>query len=215
MWQNSGPTTLASMTLAQRQRAQLLDLFLELGPFAPTLCEGWKTQDLAAHLFIREHRPRALPGMAIKKFADLTERIQMESLHKFGYTGLVSKLRKPALFMRPLDRVINGAEYFIHHMDVLRANDRDQEITAREEDSLRVPLKMFASKAAKTYGDRVVFDTNDGKQLELGQGTRPVHVIGTPSEILLFVAGRTDAARIQLVGEPEAVSKFTASAGGI
>ena len=203
------------MTLAQRQRALLCDLFLELGPFAPTLDEGWKTQDLAAHLFIREHKPQAMLGMFVEKYEGLTERIQMDALHTHGFIGLVERLRKPALLIRPLDAVMNGAEYFIHHMDVLRANDRDQSISPRDEESLRVPLKMFAKNVAKTYGDRLVLDSNDGKQLELGRGTRPVHVIGKPSELIMFVSGRTDNAKVELVGEPEAVKKLVESAGGI
>ncbi|WP_158600658.1 TIGR03085 family metal-binding protein [Tessaracoccus antarcticus] len=203
------------MTLAQRQRAQLLDLFLELGPFAPTLCEGWKTQDLAAHLFIREHKPQAMLGMFSERFAAITSRVQMEALHSHGFVGLIDRLRKPSLMMRPLDSLVNGAEYFIHHTDVLRANDRDQEISPKDEETLRTPIKMFAGKTARTYGDRVVIDTNDGKQLEFGQGTRPVHLIGKPSEILLFVSGRTDHANVQLVGEPDAVKKFTEAASGI
>lgn len=203
------------MSLATRQRAQLIDLFKDLGPFAPTLCEGWKTQDLAAHLWIREHKPWAMLGVASERFKDLTDRIQMDALHTHGYPELVERLRKPSLLMRPLDKVVNGAEFFIHHMDVLRANGRDQEISPRDENSLRTPLKMFATKAAKAYGDRVVIDTNDGKQLELGQGSRPVHVVGKPSEVLLFVAGRTDHAKVELIGEPDAVKKFTDSVGGI
>jgi len=38
-----------------RERLELCDLLLELGPDAPTLCEGWTTADLAAHLVLREH----------------------------------------------------------------------------------------------------------------------------------------------------------------
>lgn len=203
------------MTLAQRQRALLCDLFLELGPFAPTLDEGWKTQDLAAHLFIREHKPQAMLGMFVEKYESMTERIQMDALHRHGFIGLVERLRTPALLIRPMDAVMNGAEYFIHHMDVLRANDRDQTLSPRDEESLRGPLKMFAKNVAKTYGDRLVLDSNDGKQLELGRGTKPVHVIGKPSELIMFVSGRTDNAKVQLVGEPDAVKKLTDSATGV
>ena len=49
--------------VARWQRAQLCDLFEYLGPDAPTLCEGWVTRDVAAHLWVREHRPWAVPGM--------------------------------------------------------------------------------------------------------------------------------------------------------
>jgi hypothetical protein len=48
------------------ERAQLSDLFDELGPQAPTLLEPWTTRDLAAHLVLRERdylmRPRACPA---------------------------------------------------------------------------------------------------------------------------------------------------------
>lgn len=202
------------MTLAQRQRALLCDLFLELGPDAPTLNEGWKTQDLAAHLYIREHKPQAMLGMFVPKFEDVTERIQGVAVGSHGYTGLVEKLRRPALLIRPVDAIMNGAEYFIHHMDVLRANDRDQEISAQDEDSLRTPLKMFAGRVAKAYGDRLILDSGDGKQLELGRGTRPVHIVGKPSELILFVSGRTDNANVELVGEPDAVATLLESLNG-
>jgi uncharacterized protein (TIGR03085 family) len=39
------------------ERAALTDLMATLGPDAPTLCGGWTTRDLAAHLVVRERRP--------------------------------------------------------------------------------------------------------------------------------------------------------------
>ena len=48
--------------VAAAERAALLDLLERLGPDAPTLCEGWATHDLAAHLVVRERRPVAGPG---------------------------------------------------------------------------------------------------------------------------------------------------------
>ena len=44
------------------ERAQLADLFDELGPEAPTLLGPWTTRDLAAHLVLREHDPWPAPG---------------------------------------------------------------------------------------------------------------------------------------------------------
>lgn len=40
--------------LDQRERHELCDRFLALGPDAPTLNEGWTTKDLAAHLVVRK-----------------------------------------------------------------------------------------------------------------------------------------------------------------
>ncbi|MEV4089519.1 maleylpyruvate isomerase N-terminal domain-containing protein, partial [Nonomuraea fuscirosea] len=42
------------MTHARGERAALCDLLDRLGPDEPTLCAGWTTADLAAHLAIRE-----------------------------------------------------------------------------------------------------------------------------------------------------------------
>ena len=38
------------MSLARTERAALADLFEQVGPDQPTLCEGWQTLDLLIHL---------------------------------------------------------------------------------------------------------------------------------------------------------------------
>ena len=50
------------MSFAQKERERLAELFLEVGPDAPTLNEGWTTRDLAVHLLIRESKPAAAPA---------------------------------------------------------------------------------------------------------------------------------------------------------
>jgi uncharacterized protein (TIGR03085 family) len=63
--------------LAQLERSRLCDLFLEVGPDQPTLCEGWTTADLAAHLVIRERRPDAAPGILVGgKLAEHSENVR-------------------------------------------------------------------------------------------------------------------------------------------
>ncbi len=49
-------------TFAKRERLLLADLLETAGPDAPTLCEGWRTRDLAAHVVVRERRPDAAGG---------------------------------------------------------------------------------------------------------------------------------------------------------
>jgi hypothetical protein len=63
-----------------RERRELCDLLIQLGPDAPTLCEGWTTADLAAHLVLREH---------FKKWPD--ERLAAEKAK--GLPVLVERLR--------------------------------------------------------------------------------------------------------------------------
>ena len=48
-----------------RERHELCDLMLELGPDVPTLCGEWTAFDLAAHLAIRERNPLSAPGILV------------------------------------------------------------------------------------------------------------------------------------------------------
>lgn len=202
------------MTFAQRQRAALVSLMRQLGPFAPTRCGGWQTQDLAAHLYVREHRLDALPGIGLKRFAGRTERIQRESLHTLGYLGLLDAIERPGWVMRPVDRLVNTSELYIHHEDVLRANGGSQTLTAQEQQELWPVVVMLARKAQVAYGGRVLLTRTDtAQQIGLGQGNRPVHVSGLPSELVLLLSGRE--ADVSVGGEPESVEAWRGAVSGL
>src|SRR6185503_18641888 len=47
------------------ERAALCDTLEKYGPDAPTLCEGWLTLNLAAHLVAREARSDAALGLVL------------------------------------------------------------------------------------------------------------------------------------------------------
>ena len=110
--------------LAHSGRVRLCDLLIERGEAAPTLCEGWLTRDLAAHLFVRERRPAAMPGILLGgRLSKLTNRSMAAALRRYGYAGLVAKVRAgPPLLWRPLDDLVNLVEYFVHTEDVRRAS---------------------------------------------------------------------------------------------
>ncbi|HJE52055.1 MAG TPA: TIGR03085 family protein [Tessaracoccus flavescens] len=202
------------MSFAQRQRSALLSLMQELGPHAPTKCEGWDTQDLAAHLHIRERRLDALPGIGSERFADRTERIQMETLHSKGYPALLEELHRPGWIMRPLDKLVNTSEFFIHHEDVLRANGRSQTLTPAEQQELWPIVKVLARKAQVAYKGRVVLTRTDkAAEVPMGQGDRPVRVSGLPSELLLYFSGRD--ADVTVSAEPDAEAAWRKAIGAL
>lgn len=49
------------VTYAREERAALAALLEDSGPDGPTLCEGWLTRDLAAHLVLRERTWSGIP----------------------------------------------------------------------------------------------------------------------------------------------------------
>ena len=67
---------MSPVNVARLERAAICDLFDELGPDQPTLCEGWTTRDLAAHLVTRERRPDAAVGILVKPVSGFTEQVR-------------------------------------------------------------------------------------------------------------------------------------------
>lgn len=199
------------MSFASRQRALLCDLMSELGPLAPTKCEGWSVGDLAAHMWVREHRPAALPGIGSQRFADRTERIQIEALHLKGFEALVKELRSPGWVMRPLDRVVNAVEFFVHHEDVLRANGRSQQISERDQAQLLRTVRVLAFRAQRTWDGQLALAPAGSDVIRYGRGNRPVRLAGLPSELLLFLTGRQS--EVTVTGEPEAAEELRRAIG--
>ena len=196
------------MSVAQRERAALVDTLRGVGPDAPTLCEGWKTRDLAAHLVIREYRPDAAPGILIPFFASHTEKVQNEVAEHTDWDRLLDKVASGPPMYSPfklLDAVANVAEMFIHHEDVRRAQPGwkpralEPELTAR----LRRTVPLMGRLTLAKVPGRVALRTSDGKTvLTAGRGPA-VTVTGAPEELLLFAVGRQ--AEVELDGDASAV----------
>jgi len=180
----------------------------QAGPDAPTLCEGWNTRNLAAHLVIREYRPDAAPGIMIPFFAGHTEKVQNEVAQRAGWEALVDKVASgpPAYSpLKLLDPLANVAEMFIHHEDVRRAQPgwepRELEPALARNLSRTLPL-MARLTLAKVPG-RVILRTPEGKTvLTVGRGPS-VAVTGAPQELLLFSVGRL--ARVDFDGDESTV----------
>ncbi len=195
------------MSVAQRERAALVETMRGVGPDAPTLCEGWKTRDLAAHLVIREYRPDAAPGILIPFFASHTEKVQNQVAEQTDWEALVDKVASgPPVYspLKLLDPVANVAEMFIHHEDVRRAQPgwEPRALEPALGNSLRRTLPLMARMTLAKVPARVALRTSEGKTvLTAGRGPA-VTVTGAPEELLLFAVGRT--AKVEFDGEAAA-----------
>jgi uncharacterized protein (TIGR03085 family) len=119
-------STILQVTYARDERLAVCDLLDEVGPSQPTLCEGWRTVDLAAHLVLREHRPDAGLGVMGGPLAGRTHRLQLRLTERTPFPELVEQIRtgppRLSLFAIPgADAQANTVEYFVHHEDVRRA----------------------------------------------------------------------------------------------
>lgn len=179
-----------------------------VGPDAPTLCEGWTTRDLAAHLVIREYRLDAAPGIMIPFFASHTAKVQSQVTEQNDWDELIDKISAgPPVYspLKLLDAVANVAEMFIHHEDVRRAQPgwQPRPLEPGLSATLGRTLPLMARLTLAKVPGRVALRTPEGKTvLTAGQGPA-VTVTGPPEELLLFSVGRQ--ARVEFDGDAAAV----------
>jgi uncharacterized protein (TIGR03085 family) len=196
------------VSVAQRERAALVDTMRAVGPEAPTLCEGWNARDLAAHLMIREYRLDAGPGIVIPFFADHTAKVQNDVAQHTDWDELLDKVASgPPVYspLKLLDPVANVAEMFIHHEDVRRAQPgwEPRVLEPALATTLRRTLPLMGRLTLAKVPGRVALRTTDGKTvLTAGHGPA-VTVTGVPEELLLFSVGRQ--ARVEFDGDEAAV----------
>ena len=137
------------MSYSREERLALCALLDKTGPDAPTLCEGWTTGDLAAHLVLREHRPDAAAGVVGGPLAGYTARVQQRIRARTPFGDLVRIIRSgpPRLSVMGLpgmDERANAVEFFVHHEDVRRAAPgwQPRELSGGESDMLWQRLRM-------------------------------------------------------------------------
>lgn len=204
------------MSMAQRERQDLVRAMADAGPDAPTLCQGWKVRDLAAHLIIRERRLDAAPGILLKPFAGHLEKVQREVAQR-PFPGVLERIRTgPPVFLRPVDSVMNAVEMFVHHEDVRRAGPgwEPRELPAADQDRLWKALSGMARLAYRKSPVTVVLATPDGRRVVPHKaGDRTVVLTGPPSELLLHAFGR-DEVRLEASGAPEDVETVHALSRG-
>lgn len=197
------------MGVAKDEREALCDLFAELGPDEPTLCGGWQTRDLAAHLVLRERRPDAAAGILFSPLAGYTRRVQ-DSLARKPWPELVDLVRSGPPPYWPtavgaLDEAFNTAEFFVHHEDARRGQPgwaprppdakRDKAISATLRRTGRVLLRLCPVGVSLVSGER---------EVAAKRGPNTVIISGEPGELLLFAFGR-DAVRVEFDGEQSAI----------
>ena len=214
------------MSYSREERRALCSLLDKTGPDAPTLCEGWTTGDLAAHLVLRERRLDAAAGVAGGPLAGYTARVQLRLRSRIPFPDLVRMIRSgpPALSVMALpgmDERVNAVEFFVHHEDVRRGAPgwEPRELGSGESDMLWHRLRMArfmlrkAPVGVELARDDIDTGTDTGAdgasyRITARNATPAVTVVGSPAELTMWVMGRRTAARVRMDGIQAAVTKL-------
>jgi uncharacterized protein (TIGR03085 family) len=202
-----------SRSLLRKERQALCDTLTELGPDAPTLCEGWTTADLAAHLMVREREPLAAAGILLPgPFAGLNHR-RMEAAKAAGYDRMIRWLRGgPHGLWRSRPMVaVNVLEYFVHHEDARRANGLEPRPADPDLDRAlwRILRAAGRRQLRPLRGFGVLAQAPNGRSAVLRKGFPEARIAGAPGEIVLYLMGRKQAARVELSGSELAVTALS------
>jgi uncharacterized protein (TIGR03085 family) len=205
------------MSYSAEERLALCALLDKTGPDAPTLCEGWTTGDLAAHLVLRERRPDAAAGVMGGPLAGYTARVQQRIKERTPFPDLVRTIRSgpPLLSVMALpgvDERANAVEFFVHHEDVRRGADdwEPRELSSGESDMLwhRLRMARFMLRKAPVGVELARDDNGPAYRITAKNATPAVTVVGSPAELTMWVMGRRTAARVRMDGIRAATSKL-------
>jgi uncharacterized protein (TIGR03085 family) len=201
--------------LAQQERTTLCDLLVEQGPGAPTLCEGWDTADLAAHLVVRERRPDSGPGLVWPPLAGYTDKVRRSVKDRTQWEKLVETVRRgPPMLLRPFDAAMNTIEYFIHVEDVRRARSGWEPRAISPELADALWARVGPGGMAKKIPATIVITSPGRADKESGTGPRLV-LTGDPGELTMFGAGRQAASNVEISGDSELAAQLRAATLGI
>ncbi len=203
---------------AQTERHALADLFDKVGPDAPTLCAGWTSADLAAHLVVRERRPDGAVGILAPPLSAYAEKVRRRTRDANRWPDLVSKVRNgPPVLLRPLDATVNTVEFLVHHEDVRRAGAAGEPrvLDAGEEAVLWSRLGLLGRVLFRGSPVGVELVSPGHGRCRPRAGDVSVVVTGPPSELVLFAFGRQTRSRVSLDGDELSVERLRSASLGL
>jgi uncharacterized protein (TIGR03085 family) len=198
---------------ARSERTALADALQAAGPDAPTLCTGWTTRDLAAHVVLREREPVAAAGILVKPLAGYLRRRQQQRA-ALEYTELLGQLRRPPawspLSNRVTDESINVLEMYIHHEDVRRAQPkwRPRALAPGLQTALWKRITRTARFTLRKFPAALVVEWPEHGRVTAGAGGPEVRIRGNPGELVMFLTGRQAVADVTLTGPDASVERL-------
>jgi len=201
------------------ERAAVVSALREVGPGAPTLCDGWRTEQLAAHLVLRERDPLVAVGIVLAPLAARTEARTQEvgarSTERAAWAALVGTIADGPPVWSPLRWAGDPAqlaEYFVHAEDVRRGGVDGRAVSARPRAdghtaALWTALRRMAPMLLRDAP--VAVELTDGDQvLRAGPSgaESPATVRGDVGELLLWGYERSRVAHVEVEGTAEQVA---------
>lgn len=225
------------MGWARTEKNALVDTLRRADPDAPTLCAGWSTRRLLAHLVQREQDLTGTVGDGIGHAEPGHEkylgRLADGAGTPEGYAALVDRFvagpPRWSPFRWAADQV-NLLEYVIHHEDVRRGATgapggsgstvpEPRTLPPAQDRAVWRQLPLVSRLRYRRSPVPVALALPSGAQTTVAKGPKPaagstpatpapVVLTGSPTELALYTSGRRAAAHVQVSGPPASVEAF-------
>ena len=201
------------MTWHELERSALARALSAAGPDAPTLCAGWQSRHLAAHVVLRERAPLVAAGVVVPGLAARTERAIRElgdsASDAEDYAELVAKVATGPSRWSPMAWAagdVNLLEFFVHTEDVRRGAGQVEplELATAHEQALWHRLVRGAPLMYRKARVGIVLVVPGGprRAVRRARGDAGTVVVrGDIGELVLHAFGRGEAARVHVLGD--------------
>ncbi len=189
-----------------REQRALVRTLRQVGPDAPTLCEGWRSRHLAAHLYLRLHRPwHMAPGAAVVGYDadEVTVRMGDRAAGPEEYLRLLEAFQAPPARSNPVGwggNRMHLLEYVVHHEDVRRAGGpyQPRQLPPPQRRALWEQVRLMGRLTQARAPHGVVLVVPEGPRAVVKRRAHAVAVTGTEVELALWLTGRTEHADVRL-----------------
>lgn len=193
-------------TAGAKERAEFAASFLELGPGAPTILPGWDAPDLLEHLLLRESHPHLMVGPSLPGPVGRRAARAREDLRSTPWEVLVEQFRAGPGPLSPagtMDSLSGDGELLIHHEDLRRAQAgwEPRGLSAAQDTAAWKSLTLMSRVLLRVPADVTLVSPRGGMQRRARRSAGSVRVHGEPLELLLWVAGRDEVARVRVHGD--------------
>lgn len=206
-----------------RERRALVTTLKAVGPDAPTLAGAWTARDLAAHVAATEQL-RGLPtslgrtlvvryGLRLNDVFRPVMAIDLRRFRRHGFDWALRRLEQepPRLLARASLLPVSVFEIFVHHEDVRRPNDAPRQAVTPDLSPCIEWLLRYHRRPLGQVGVRVVLP--DGRELRGGGQGATVTIGGSAEEVVLWLAGRRQAATVSVTEDGGGASAVLTTLG--
>lgn len=192
------------------EREAFARTFLLHGPEAPTILPGWDATELLEHLLLREGAPHLRVGSRLPGPLGARAQRALDALRASSWQDRVARFRKGPGRLSPIGRIdaLSGqGELLIHHEDLRRAQPgwEPRRLPAEAEADAWRAVGLMAPLAMRVRAEVTVVSPQGGRRLRSRHAVGSLRVHGDPLELLLWVSGRDEVARVRVHGDQAAL----------